>query len=245
MSACAPQGADFRSLTGAWLVLLAGLAATSPVSAEIGTSLSLASEQMFRGRSISQGRPTAGIDISYDHSSGFYVGGQGRFVYARGDDVRWLSATSYAGYAWRARPDLTIDLGVVDTRFSSYSSLGRSTGYDEATIGLIGRHLSARVSVSPNWFGPNLYTGYGEAAAMIGSRTGWRLTLHGGVLTWLYGPRAPVVPRTRYDYRLGIGRTVGRFELEAAWVGTGARPDFYAGRTRGHGRIVATLAARL
>jgi len=242
MSACARQAANGRSLNALWLLALAG---ASPASAEIGTSLSLASEQMFRGRSISQGRPTAGIDLSYDDRSGAYVGGQARFVYSRGDDVRWLSATSYAGYAWRARPDLTIDLGVVDTRFSSYSSLGRSTGYDEATIGLIGRHLSARVSVSPNWFGPNLYTGYGEVSGMIGSPTGWRLTAHGGILTWLYGARAPVVRKTRYDYRVGVGRTIGRFELDAAWVGIGARPDFYAGQTRGHGRIVATLAARL
>jgi uncharacterized protein (TIGR02001 family) len=221
-------------------VLLAGAA-----HGEIGARLSAASEEIFRGRSISTGRPIMGLDLSYDDARGFYLGAQAKGVATRGHGAQLLSLTEYGGYAWRTGKGLTLDLGVLNTHYSHYSGLGRDTHYSELTLGAIGRRLSGRVSISPNWFGPGNYTAYGETSATIGDPTRWQLTLHGGVLQWVHRPRPSTVARTRYDGRVGIARDFGRVRGEAAWTIGGPRPDFYNGRGRGHDAVVLSASIRL
>jgi len=241
MNAYAPAAAR-RAARAA--ILLLGVLSGSAGQAEVGARLSAASDEIFRGRSISQGRPSFGLDLSYDDAGGFYLGGQAKGVAARGAGAQWLSLTEYGGYAWRTGRDLTIDLGITDTHYSRYSSLGRVAGYSEVTLGLIGRHLSGRLSLSPNWFGAGLTTGYAEAGATLGDPTGWQASLHGGVLQWLDGERPAGIPRTRYDWRIGLARDFGRVRAEAAWAAGGPRPDYYDGNPRGHGALVLSASAR-
>jgi hypothetical protein len=59
-----------RLLLGPILVLLA-----MPAQAEIGASLTLASQERFRGYSVSNGYPAATLSLSYDDAAGPYVEG--------------------------------------------------------------------------------------------------------------------------------------------------------------------------
>jgi len=229
-----------RALASAALLLISGTA-----RAEIGAQLSAASEEVFRGRSISAGRPTFGLDVSYDDAGGAYLGAQAKGVATRDNGVQLLRLTEYGGYAWRVAGDLTLDLGLTNTHYSRYSGLGRDTHYSEVTVGVIGRRLSGRVSLSPNWFGPNNYTLYGETNATFGDPAGWQVSLHGGVLQWLHGARPPTIPSTRYDARVGVAHGFGPVRGELAWTTGGPRPDYYDGRSRGHGALVLSASIGL
>jgi uncharacterized protein (TIGR02001 family) len=225
--------------------LLVGALLSGAARSEIGGRLSAASEEIFRGRSISAGRPILGLDLSYDDAGGAYLGVQAKGVATRGQGAQLLSLTEYGGYAWRTGGGLTLDLGVTNTHYSQYSGLGRDTHYSELTVGAIGRRLSARVSVSPNWFGAGNYTAYGETNGTLGDPAGWQLSLHAGVLQWLHGPRPATVPPTRYDLRTGIARDFGRVRGEISWTYGGPRPDSYGGRTKGHDAFVVGASIRL
>ena len=225
--------------------LLIGALLSGTAQGEIGGRLSAASEEIFRGRSISAGRPVLGLDLSYDDHSGAYLGVQAKGVATRGQGAQLLSLTEYGGYAWRTGGGITLDLGVTNTHYSRYSGLGRDTHYSELTIGAIGRRLSGRISLSPNWFGPGNYTAYGETNATLGDPAGWQLSLHAGVLQWLHDPRPVTVAPTRYDLRAGVGRDFGRVRGDVSWTYGGPRPNVYDGRSRGHDAVVLSASIRL
>ncbi|UAK23195.1 TorF family putative porin [Sphingomonas nostoxanthinifaciens] len=215
----------------------------SPAIADIGGRVAIASEETFRGRSISAGRPAIGLDLAYDDVGGAYVGVQGKSVLAGGATPQFLSAQAYAGYAWRVGPDLTVDAGLTHTRFSRHSSLRREADYSEAYIGLADNRSSARLSLSPDWLGRGNVTAYGEIAHQFPLSDRWSLALHGGLLLWLSDGRPATVPKLRYDTRLGLARRLGRVQLEAGWTVGGPRSDRYGGDDHGH--HIVTLGASL
>ena len=46
----------------------------SPAAAQVGVSASLLTDYLYRGVSLSDGRPAASLTLSYDHPSGAYGG---------------------------------------------------------------------------------------------------------------------------------------------------------------------------
>lgn len=238
MNACATRPARRRR---ACIALAITLLSASPARAGVGGRLSVASEDMFRGRSISAGRPTMSLDLAYDDARGPYAGVQAKGVLAGGFAPRALSAQAYAGYATRIGSALILDAGLNHTRFSRYSSLERKTGYSEVHVGLADNRSSARVSLSPDWLGRGNVTAYGEIGRQVALSDRWALALHGGLFLWLSDGRPPTVPQLRYDTRLTLSRRLGRVRLDAGWTTGGPRQDRYRGEERGH--HILTIAA--
>jgi uncharacterized protein (TIGR02001 family) len=229
-----------RAAVAAAALLLFG---ARPATAAVGGELTILSNDMFRGRSISGGRPVARLGLSYDDLAGPYAGLTITGVLARDGEAQLLSVQEYAGFAHRLRPELTLDLGVVNTDYARYWSGGRTARYTEIYAGLIGRRINGRVSFSPNYLQDGWKVAYGDVNVMLIATEAWDVSVHGGLLIWVAGGRPEGAGATHYDWQIGAGRRFGRFELRAAWAAGGPRPDYYRGRRRPHGAPTISIAA--
>lgn len=221
-----------------FLLVAASSCLSSPVFAQVGASVSVATDDIFRGHSLSEGRPIATASVSYDDPSGLYAGGSATGVDTAESGIQLLGVQGYAGYARRIGTGTTIDTGVTHVRYSRYFSGNASADYTEFYIGLITNHISSHVRYSPDYFRKGVSTIYGDVDGVIQSFTGWRLNGHAGVLVQADGPHEPGVARTRYDWRIGVSRQLGPLDLQLAWAGGGPGRDYYADRPRGHSTVV-------
>jgi uncharacterized protein (TIGR02001 family) len=225
--ACAPRPAQLKPQARI-AAALAALALAGPAAAQIQATASIASDDRFRGLSVSDGRPVASLDLAFDARRGGYAGIAATAVDTRYDGLKLLSVQEYAGFATRLRDGPTLDLGVTHTDYSEYYSGRHSTQYTEAYVGLIARRFATHLYYSPNYFGRGYSTLYGEVDTAAKLARNWRLSAHVGLLSRLDGARSSDAPATRYDWRLGAAALLRSFVIELAWSGAGPGRDYYA-----------------
>lgn len=217
-----------------WRAALASALAASvaaPVAGAVGGGVSFATDEPYRGRSLSAGRPVATVELAYDDADGFYAGGSVAGVMAD-ERPRLLSVAGYAGYAVRTRAGPVIDVGVVNRTFTRFYRGGESASEFEVYAGVIGRRLSARAYLAPDYYGRGATAVYAELAATIPVTERLRIGGHAGLLAPLSGELYPGVTRAQYDWRLSASRRFGRLGVSLAWSGLGPAADFYRGRRR-------------
>ena len=214
----------------------------SPARGQVALSLAVESDHRFRGYSLSDGRPTAAISAAYDDTSGFYLNGSLIGVYRR-DDPDFLGYQANAGYARRLSPTLSIEGGVVHSKYR-YPYYGRtaSRSYTEAYVGAHLRDFTARLYYSPHYFAEGTSTAYAELEAAYQPAANWRLSAHAGALFYLTRPAYRDLP-TSYDWRLSASRQFGRAEVHAALSGGGPGKDYYDYEY--HDRTALTVGATL
>jgi uncharacterized protein (TIGR02001 family) len=200
----------------------AGLVLASPAVGQTGAAFSLLNDYRFRGFSLSDGRPVAILDLSYDAPNGLYGAASGSLVATRHDGVQPLGIQLNAGYAKRLPSGLTVDVGVTHSTYSEYSSRGSAYSYTEVYAGLGGKLLSGRLSVSPDYLKHDVWTIYGEMNGSVPVVSKLRLTGHVGMLVPLDYHSAATHYRREFDWRIGIERDFGRLSIHADWAG--ARP---------------------
>jgi len=215
------------SASSASLPLLLLIAA--PARAEIGFNLSAASDERFRGESISDQRPVMNAALSYDDVSGFYAGITGGLVATRDDGIQPAQSVQYVGYGKRLSQGLSLDLGVTNHDYGKYFSGQYARHFAEAYIGLVARPLSGHLFYAPDYDGHGGSAVYGAADATVLDTPDWSITAHGGMLAppregWGWSHSAIA------DWRLGATRRFGRFGLSLDWVG--ATPDNHYSRWR-------------
>lgn len=215
----------------------------STADAQVGAAVSIFSDDRFRGYSLSEGRPVAILDLSYDAPSGLYAGGSASAVAARGG-IRPLGLQVNGGYAARLRPGVTFDLGAIHSEYSRLSGLGGSRSYTEVYAGLAGRWLSSRLSVSPDYFGQS-WALHGEVGAHFSLAREVRLDADLGLLVPMSSGRYGRYARPVYDARLGISRSVGRLSLHAAVTTRGADRDLYLRRRSSRTAVVVGISTAL
>lgn len=188
----------------------------------------------MRGDAISGNRPAAILDLSYDDPSGLYLGGSAIGALDRGHDPALLGAIGNVGYATRIGARLSIDAGYMRTQYAHYAGAAHGYAhYDEVYAGLSAYGLSAHVHVSPDYLRRDVSTVYGELDGALKPIGAWRLTAHAGVLGHLAQPRGLAL-RTRYDWRIGVARPIGPFNLFGTLTGGG--PDSGCCRSHAYGR---------
>jgi uncharacterized protein (TIGR02001 family) len=201
-------------------------------AAQVRASAEIASDARFRGRSVSENQPVAGLDVAYDAASGLYAGVAGDIAATSHHGVQPLSVREYAGWAHRLDAGPTLDLGLTHANYTEYYGGQGATQYGEAYVGVTARRLTARLSYSPSYFGSRIRTLYGEVASAVQPAPNWRLSAHAGVLTRVGGASpAPGVGPTQYDWRVGLARAIRSFQVELAWSGAG--PDAVYGSRSG------------
>jgi uncharacterized protein (TIGR02001 family) len=217
--------------------LLLALCLPTPAPAEIGASLSILTDSRYRGRSLSEGRPVATLDLSYDDVTGLYLGGSATAVATAHSGVQLLGFQENIGYARRLGSGPVVDFGIIHSNYTEYFSGGYKAQYNEAYLGLITKHFSSHIYYSPNYFRRGLSTVYADADVVVRPAEKWRLNAHFGVLAPMSGDQP-----TGYDWRLAVATQMGALDLQLAWSGGGPRPDYYADRPHGHHALVLGIA---
>ena len=211
------------------------LAATLPAAAQWSGSITLSSQARLRGMAVGDRQPVAELELVHDDPRGFYLGGSASLVASRDSGLQPLAFTQYAGFARRLPHDMVVDLGIVHSGYTEYSGIGNGGSYTEAYAGLIGPHLSGRLSLSPGYFRKDRPTLYAEVEGHADIARNGSIFAHAGLLT----PLRDQPERYRnsvVDWRIGARHRFGRIDLEAAWTG-------YRRAGGDHGRDGALIVA--
>lgn len=194
----------------------AGMLAVQAAHAQLGASLALASDYSARGISLSRGHPSLQLRIDYDGAHGWY-GGAFATPEASPDGKGDGQLIGYAGYARRLPSGLSWEAGATSVAFVHDAEYN----YHEVYAGVALDHLSARLSLSPSYYGGRR-TAYGEVNGFYPLRDDLRLTAHVGVLYGLGGAGDRF--HDRADVRLALAADLGSCSLQLAWVASQPRP---------------------
>lgn len=219
---------------GLWL-------AAAPAAAQVSGSLSVTSDERWRGRSLSAGQPAATAALSYDDASGFYLDAAATGAWID-DRPALIGVAADAGYAWRLRSGASLDLGLTRRQFTREFSGGRTTGYTEIYAGVSGRSLSARIHYSPDYFRRGRNVLYASVAGVLRPAPGWRVIGQLGATAYLDGRPVPQLRPVQYDYSLGVARRQGAVELRLAWTNGGPDSDYFRGTEHSRSALVASAA---
>lgn len=199
--------------------LLAGLAGAA--RAEVGVSLSAASDDRFQGVSLSDGHPVLSASLAYDRPGGVYAGATLVAVFARHSGLQPLGYVVYIGYSRRLSPDLTWDAGVTNSGVTQLLDKRYADDYSELYVGLTKGALSGHVYFSPSYLGERSSALYFELSGALRLAPRWRLFGHAGALAELEDHHDADGSRLRADARVGLAREFKNFELRASVSATG------------------------
>ena len=200
-------GGRYRPAAGLLAILVA--VAAAPALAQLSSSLSVDSNYVYRGLTLSRDRPVARLDLSYDHPSGAYGGVSLIGMRDTPDADIGLSYVGYAGYVWQPVQGPSWEAGISDTHIRNGSDYDNTEVYG----GVITRAFTARVYYAPHYYGSRMRTLYNELSTSRRLTPNWRTFVHAGVLTPLDG----AYRRERYDVRAGLAVSLSHYQIEAAW----------------------------
>lgn len=192
--------------------LLLGLAGSA--SGQMTVNVTAESDFIFRGASLSDGKPDASLNLDYDNAGGWYAGGSATAVDFDSGQAQ-AALFVYGGLAQRVPSGLAWEMGVTVAAFANDAHYD----YAEAFGGLIGQGWNARVYLSPSYFGSGVHTVYAEFNGSMPLSGVWQLFAHVGALAPIGGDQASDSRRAGFDARLGLRTAIGPAELRLAWVG--------------------------
>jgi uncharacterized protein (TIGR02001 family) len=196
------------------------LSVATPAQAQLAAHVSLDSNAMFRGESISSDDPAASIEASLDHESGFFAGASISFA-AGQDDPRVVASTQYVGYSTR-QDQTSFEVGIVHRNYgsSNIADTAYRGDYFEGFVGVRRKNINLRLYVSPDYLVDGRNTYYGDANVHIAKVGKWSLAGHGGLSVIPQDIGEPGGMRFYYDWRLSISRPLGKFSASAGIAGT-------------------------
>ncbi len=196
---------------------------TGTALADVSASIALVSDYRFRGVSLTDSHPAVQAGLVYDHVSGLFAG-----VFASNVDLyaggTGLGGQLYGGYAWRWGTGLSSDVGVVRYFFAGSAQL-TTNDYTEAFAGLSTESFSARLSLTPSYFGGGAPGGYLDLGVAREIGSDWTFVVHAGALatgtTTSYASRYSDV--RQLDFSLGVLRRVFDFSVGVSAVAVAAQ----------------------
>ena len=200
---------------------------TQSVHAQLSTTVGVDSDYRYRGVSLSKSNPSARLTVNFEGNDRWYAGGSATRA-ALTDHDTYPQLTAYGGWFAGTIDRTTVELGVVGSHFVG------SSGYDffEGYVGLLAREWSARVYLSPDYYGRGIATAYVELNAHVPLDERARVFAHVGALAPLQSA-AGDAGKTRADASVGAGIAVRGWDLHIAAVGAtsgGPYPAVYNGR---------------
>lgn len=184
----------------------------APASAQVAMNVTLASNDVYRGRSLSMDDPALSLALGMDDPSGVYAGAS--VAIAAGDkDVRISSSSQYVGYARRSGR-VSMEIGAIHRNHSDSLDPEYRKDFFEAYIGLAHKTSSVRLYVSPDYIPGNRLTTYLSVDTELARVKDWSITGHTG-LTLKPSRRDDGTGDydTEFDWSLGVGRTIGEFNV--------------------------------
>jgi len=226
-----------RLLLGSALLLFA-----APACAEVGATVTLASQDRFRGYSVSDGYPAATFSLSYDDAAGPYLEGS---VMVAGNPSHGIERSRFegnAGYAMRLKNGPTLDAGIVHAEYTGYRIYDRQAVFTEIYAGLIAGHVSAHVHYSPTYFQHGITTFYTDLDGSASLTPRLRLSAHCGMLFQIDGSHEPAGSHMR-DWRIGASTDVKNLTFEVALASGSNRRSFYGTERNGGTALLFSATA--
>lgn len=159
--------------------LLAACVAAGGAQAQVSGSAGIVSDHMYRGISLSSGKPAARLSLDVDGAGGWFAGGQvvsGQLAPQAHRTAQWLG---YAGYARRLESGLSWEAGM-----SAYAFHGAPNwNFREVFAGLSYDDYALRLHYAPDYLGFGERTVYTELNGGAQLAPGWRLFWRGGYLS--------------------------------------------------------------
>jgi GNAT superfamily N-acetyltransferase len=141
--------------------------------------------------------------------------------------------TGYAGWVAGAIDRASIEIGIVGSHFAGTSGYDFAEGY----VGLLAREWSARVYVSPDYYGRGVATAYVELNGHVPLDERARVFAHVGALVPLRSIDGNA-GKTRADVSIGAGIVVSGWDLHLAAVGATRGGPYPAIYDRRHATVV-------
>jgi uncharacterized protein (TIGR02001 family) len=217
------------SLTASVLAMAAANVAQGQVSGSAG----IVSDHMYRGISLSSGKPAARLSLDLDGANGWFAGGQavsGQLAKQSHRGAQWLG---YGGYAQRLASGLSWEAGV-----SAYAFHGApGWNFRELFAGLAFDDYAMRLHYSPDYLGLGERTIYAELNGGAQLMPGWRLFWRGGYLS------APGnAASNRAEGRIGVGTAHDGWKMQVSLDAARLRGQGAAG---GYGAYAATPSSKV
>ncbi|MBV1691325.1 TorF family putative porin [Novosphingobium sp. G106] len=207
--------------------------------AQAGATVTITTDERFRGRTVSRGDPAVVFNLTYDHPSGVYAGAAATTTIVE-SEPKVINVRANIGFIHRTAVGTGLELGVVQSNYSRYSSGGRGANYTEIYAGVLTRQLALHVHYSPHYFQPGVQTVYVAIDGAVEPARDWHLTAHAGSLIRVAGGTAGGASRVGYNWRIGAARSLGAVELQLAVSDGGPNPEHYNGTD--HDRLAVTLS---
>lgn len=216
-----------------------------PLAAQVAFSATALSNYVYRGVTLSDGKPAVSLNIAYDHASGVYAGGSVIGANTAFDGVQGLGVVAYVGFAGRLKGGSVWDAGVIDTHVTNFYYGKYAYDLTEIYTGLRTKNLNYYLYFSPDYYGTGVNTLYAQVSGALHPIRGLRLFGHAGVLTALDGGGYPR-PREQYDLELGVGTNLtlahcSVAQIQLAWATRGPDATYLAGHAQN--RSALTLSA--
>lgn len=204
---------------GPALIALAALGSPGTALAQLAGSVTLQSNQTFRGETISRDDPGVALALSVDSDTGLYAGADASFA-AGSRQPRLTAANQYAGYAVK-RGGLSLEAGVVHRSYGSMFDTAYRKQFFEFYAGASFRRVRLRAYVSPDYLVDGRTTYYVDANVGLATISKWKIDGHFGLS--LIPP--DLSERQGYllnyeDWSLRASRPVGRFTFSVAVTAT-------------------------
>jgi uncharacterized protein (TIGR02001 family) len=189
-------------------IVLMGSAAAA--NAELTGTVTAVSDYDFRGGSLSATDPALQGSIDWSMENGFYAGAWASNIdYGRDVDGD-IEVDLYAGFAGGSEDGLGWDVGLV---WYMYPGADDIDDYPELYAGLTYSFFEFKQWYTNDVGGTDDDGFYTEANASFELPAAFTLNLHAGYNYGAYFDESEYV-----DYSVGVGYTLGNFDLELKWV---------------------------
>jgi uncharacterized protein (TIGR02001 family) len=221
------------------IAVLALGAAAATAQAEVSSTITLASDYDFRGITQTARDPALQASLDWSSDSGFYLGAWASNVDFGDGTESEFELDLIGGFSGNFTDDFGYDLGVA--RYNYFDD-GDDIDYTEYYLGLSYKAVSFKYWYSSDFVNSDSGASYIEANADLPLPSDFTLSLHVG------RSGGDFWGDDKYtDYSIGVGKTVGNFDLGLKWVdGSDFKPGLDIGDANSSERkVVFTIATTL
>jgi uncharacterized protein (TIGR02001 family) len=180
--------------------------------AQLAAQVGIASDSVFRGVSLSGGRPAPWFALSEDGPEGWFLGSQISTVQFAPAQQAVGELVAYGGVTRQLDSGNSAEVGVTGTTFPGAPGYS----YGELFVGLDTPSWSSRLYLSPNYFNQSVRTLYAEINASRQIASNLIILGHVGMLTGLSSDSDSA--NRAADIRIGLGLDLAGVSLQLAWT---------------------------
>lgn len=187
------------------------MAGASAASAQVAANITVSSNQLFRGETISDDDPGITLAVSADLPHGLFAGADASFA-GGSESPRLTASNQYAGVAFGLGGSASLELGAIHREYGPLYDDAYRRRYTELYAGVNLRRVHLRAYVSPDYLVDGRTTYYLELNARLATIREWNLEAHGGLSLIPHDLSDPDTSLISYeDWSLRASRKIGPF----------------------------------